>query len=73
LPEGRYILFSAKGDFTDTFILAGNVDNNGSRIVNAPSSVTDSGRFMIKAANNIFLDVNDATIIIEEVTTPTFF
>jgi subtilisin-like proprotein convertase family protein len=28
---------------------------------------------MIKAANNIFLDVNDATIIIEEVTTPTFF
>jgi hypothetical protein len=28
---------------------------------------------MIKAANNVFLDVNDATIIIEEVTTPTFF
>jgi hypothetical protein len=53
LPEGRYFIFSAK-DFLDTFILAGNVDNNGSRIVNAPSSVTDSGRFMIKAANNIF-------------------
>jgi subtilisin-like proprotein convertase family protein len=67
------ILFSATGDFTDTVILAGNVDNNGSRIVNAPSSVTDSGRFMIKAVNNIFLDVNDATIIIEEVTSQTFF
>jgi subtilisin-like proprotein convertase family protein len=67
------ILFSAKGDFTDTVVLAENADNNGSRNIIAPSSVTGSGRLMIKAADNIFLDVNDATIIIEEVTTPTFF
>jgi hypothetical protein len=53
------ILFSAIGDFTDTYIL-GNADNNGSKII-APSSVTDSGRLMIKAADNVFLDVNDAT------------
>jgi hypothetical protein len=33
---------------------------------------TDSGR-LIKAADNVFLDVNDATIIIEVTTTPTFF
>jgi hypothetical protein len=30
--------------------------------------LTDSGR-LIKAADNVFLDVNDATIIIEEITT----
>jgi subtilisin-like proprotein convertase family protein len=67
------ILFSAKGDFTDTVVLAANVDNNGSKNIIAPTSLTNSGRLMIKAADNIFLDVNNATIIIEEATTPTFF
>jgi subtilisin-like proprotein convertase family protein len=67
------ILFSAIGDFTDTVILAENADNNGTKNIIAPSSLTDSGRLMIKAADNVFLDVNNATIIIEEVTTPTFF
>jgi subtilisin-like proprotein convertase family protein len=67
------ILFSAMGDFTDTIILAVNADNNGSKNIIAPNSITDKGRLMIKAVDNVFLDVNDATIIIEEVTTPTFF
>jgi subtilisin-like proprotein convertase family protein len=67
------ILFSAIGDFTDTVILAANADNNGSKTIIAPSSITTSGRLMIKAADNVFLDVNDATIIIVQVTTPTFF
>jgi subtilisin-like proprotein convertase family protein len=67
------ILFSATGDFTDTVILAENADNNGSKNIIAPSSLTDSGRLMIKAADNVFLDVNNATIIIEEATIPTFF
>jgi len=67
------ILFSAKGDFTDAIILAENAVNNGSKNIIAPSSITTSGRLMIKAADNVFLDVNDATIIIVKVTTPTFF
>jgi subtilisin-like proprotein convertase family protein len=67
------ILFSASGDFTDTVILAANADNNGSKNIIAPSSLTDSGRLMIKAVDNVFLDVNNATIIIKEATIPTFF
>jgi subtilisin-like proprotein convertase family protein len=54
-------------------ILAANADNNGSKNIIAPSSLTDSGRLMIKAVDNVFLDVNNATIIIKEATIPTFF
>ncbi|RTY70571.1 reprolysin-like metallopeptidase [Flavobacterium sp. LB2P53] len=67
------ILFSALGDFTDTIILADKALNSGSKSIIVPSSLTESGRLMIKAADNVFLDVNDATIIIKQVTTPTFF
>ncbi|MBU2939409.1 proprotein convertase P-domain-containing protein [Lacinutrix sp. C3R15] len=67
------ISFSATGDFTDTVILANNVPNNGTANITVPATLTTTGRLMVSAADNIFLDVNDAIITIEEVSTPTFF
>ena len=67
------ITFSAAGDFSDTVTLANNVPNNGTANIVVPPTVTTTGRIMVSAADNIFLDVNDAIITIEEVTTPTFF
>ena len=67
------IMFSASGDFTDTVILAANTPNDGSEDITVPATTTTTGRLMIKAADNVFLDVNDAAITIEEVTVPTFF
>jgi subtilisin-like proprotein convertase family protein len=68
-----HILFSAKGDFTDTVTLIGDTPNDGSEDIIVPSSLTTAGKLMIAAADNVFLDVNNATIIIAEVGTPTFF
>jgi hypothetical protein len=68
------ILFSASGDFTDTVILKAATSNDGSEDIIVPSSFTSIGKLMIKAVDNIFLDVNITTIIIAEATvTPTFF
>jgi subtilisin-like proprotein convertase family protein len=67
------ILFSAAGDFTDTVTLKENTSNDGSEDIIVPDSATDTGRLMIKAADNIFLDVNNATIVIETVTGAAFF
>jgi subtilisin-like proprotein convertase family protein len=68
-----HILFSALGDFTDTVTLIANTPNDGSEDIIVPSSLTTAGKLMIEAADNVFLDVNNATIIIAEVGTPTFF
>ena len=67
------VLFSATGDFTDTVTLKASTLNDGSEDIIVPTTLTSMGKIMIKAADNVFLDVNDATITIEEVTTPTFF
>jgi hypothetical protein len=68
------ILFSASGDFTDTVILKAATSNDGSEDIIVPSSFTSIGKLIIKAVDNIFLDVNITTIIIAEATvTPTFF
>ncbi|ARV05371.1 hypothetical protein BTO04_01095 [Polaribacter sp. SA4-10] len=67
------ILFSSLGDFTDTVTLIGNTSNDGSEDIIVPISLTTTGRLMIAAADNVFLDVSNATIIIAEVGTPTFF
>jgi subtilisin-like proprotein convertase family protein len=68
-----HILFSALGDFTDTVTLTADTPNDGSEDIIVPSSLTTSGKLMIAAADNVFLDVNNSTIIIAEVATPTFF
>jgi subtilisin-like proprotein convertase family protein len=68
-----HILFSALGDFTDTVTLMADTANDGSQDIIVPSSLTTTGKLMIAAADNVFLDVNNSTIIIVEVSTPTFF
>ncbi|NNF85832.1 MAG: T9SS type A sorting domain-containing protein [Winogradskyella sp.] len=69
------ILFSALGDFSDTVTLAAGAPNNGTYLYdgNTIATTTETGRLMIMAADNIFLDVNDASIIVVEPTSPTFF
>jgi subtilisin-like proprotein convertase family protein len=68
-----HILFSALGDFTDTVTLMADTPNDGSEDILVPSSLTTAGKLMVAAADNVFLDVNNSTIIIAEVSTPTFF
>ena len=68
-----HILFSAVGDFSDTITLKSDTPNDGSEDILVPGNTTEKGKLMIKAADNIFLDVNNATIRIEEVLVPTFF
>jgi subtilisin-like proprotein convertase family protein len=67
------ILFSAAGNFTDTVILKANTPNDGSEAIVVPTGVTTAGKIMIKAADNVFLDVNNGKIIIVEALVPTFF
>jgi subtilisin-like proprotein convertase family protein len=67
------ILFSATGDFTDTITLKASTSNDGSEDISVPNSITTTGKLMIKAADNVFLDVNNSTINIEKVLVPTFF
>ncbi|WP_341200522.1 reprolysin-like metallopeptidase [Croceibacter atlanticus] len=67
------ILFSAAGDFSDTVVLALNTANDGDEDITVPPTLTTTGRLMVKAADNVFLDVNDSAITIEEAVEATFF
>ena len=67
------ILFSAEGDFSDTMILASSTPNDGTENITVPSTLTNSGRLMVKAADHIFLAVNAASITINESADATFF
>ena len=61
------VLFSTDGGITYTKVLASDIANNGFYGFKVTSDMaTTQGRFMIKGHNNIFLDVNDADIIVEE-------
>ena len=61
------ILFSADGGLTYPTTLADNVANDGSYSFTIPRGIsTTEGRFMIKANGNLFLDVNNADITVEE-------
>jgi subtilisin-like proprotein convertase family protein len=67
-----HILFSALGDFTDTVTLIGDTPNDGLEDIIVPSSLTTTGKLMIAAADNVFLDVNNALITIDPII-PTFY
>jgi gliding motility-associated-like protein len=47
--------------------LASGVDNDGSHEIVVPSIITNSGRIMVEAADNIFFAVNSGLITIKEV------
>jgi len=60
------ILLSYDGGLTFPVVLAENMPNNGQARVNIPAGQTTTGRVMVKAADNIFFDINNANIVIEE-------
>lgn len=64
------ILFSATGDFSDMVVLS-TTANDGSATITAPSTVTTTGRYIIKGVGNVFFDTNEGVITIES-SDPTF-
>ena len=59
------IFFSGDGGNTFPVLLASGVTNNGTTVVTVPNYNTTQGRIMVKASNNVFLDINDVNITIQ--------
>ncbi|MGE8524734.1 reprolysin-like metallopeptidase [Chryseobacterium rhizosphaerae] len=57
------ILWSTNSGTTWTTLLAG-TPNDGSQAVTIPNASTSTGRIMVKGANHIFFDVNNANITV---------
>ena len=60
------IYLSIDGGLTYPITLASNVPNNGSAIINVPSVTTTQARVMVRGAGNIFYDINDTNITIQQ-------
>ncbi|GLU42905.1 reprolysin-like metallopeptidase [Allomuricauda sp. NBRC 101325] len=60
------IFLSLDGGLTFPITLLENTPNDGSQEVLLPGDATVSGRFMVKASDNIFFAVNSANFTIEE-------
>ena len=60
------IYLSIDGGLTYPITLATNVPNNGSAIINVPSVATTQARVMVRGAGNIFYDINDTDINIQQ-------
>lgn len=61
------IWFSTDNGQTYPIAVALNLPNNGSAVVNVPNLNTTTGRLMVMSSNNIFYDVNNATITVDGV------
>lgn len=59
------IVFSTDGGQTYDIVVADDIPNNGSAVVNVPNLNTTTGRFMIISSNNIFYDINGGVITVE--------
>ncbi len=60
------LVMSLDGDSSFNFLLAENIPNNGSFIINIPPiPPTSSARLMIQASNNIFFDISSGVITIQ--------
>ena len=57
---------STDGGLTYPTMLLQNTPNDGSASVMIPTGVTTTGRIMIRGSNNIFFDINNANITIEQ-------
>lgn len=57
-------------DFDNMTILAKNAKNDGSAIVTVPNTITDRGRFIIKASNGNFFSINARYFDVESPTEP---
>ncbi|WP_282779313.1 reprolysin-like metallopeptidase [Phaeodactylibacter xiamenensis] len=68
---GVDIFLSADGGFTYPYQLAAGVPNDGAALITVPDTLSGTAfRYKIKAANNVFFDINNANITIEAVTAP---
>lgn len=61
------ILFSSDTGRTYPVTLALNVPNTGSAVVNVPNLNTGAGRLMVRGSDNIFFNVNQASIVVQGV------
>ncbi|GIS53298.1 hypothetical protein Ct9H90mP29_03400 [bacterium] len=65
------VLLSLNGDENFDFIIAKSVPNNGSYTFIIPPTIpTDSTRVMIRASDNIFFDINNGKITIQNANLP---
>lgn len=65
------IFLSADGGFTYPYLLAAGVPNDGAELITVPDTLDGSTfRYKIKAANNVFFDINNANITIDSVDAP---
>lgn len=64
-------IWFSEDDTFDTSTLLLTTANDGSATIVVPSTITSTGRIMVKGENNIFFDINTGEITIEE-TIPTF-
>lgn len=60
------ILMDLNGQYGFPLILAADVPNSGSALVQIPGEATTQGRIMVKASENVFLAVNSAPVAIVE-------
>ena len=61
------ILFATDGGFTYPVVIAEDVPNTGSAVINVPNLNTTLGRIMVISSNNIFYDLNGGMITVEGV------
>ncbi len=61
------ILFSVDGGKKFDYVILANTDNDGSENIQLPNIKTTKARIMVKAADNIFFNVNQANFTIKEV------
>jgi len=66
------IYLSLDGGFTYDILLAESVPNNGTVEIECPNVVSGQARVKVKAANNIFFDINNSNFDIVEPTEPNF-
>ena len=59
------ILFSSDGGASFDAVLVERTPNDGSAILKLPNIATNGARIMVKAADNVFLNVNDRNFTIE--------
>ncbi len=61
------VLYSTNGGETFDITLLEGIPNNGRTTINLPNISTSEARIMIKAADNIFFNVNDTNFIVSSV------
>ncbi|MEZ4920752.1 MAG: zinc-dependent metalloprotease family protein [Saprospiraceae bacterium] len=66
------IYLSTDGGFTYPILVADNVPNIGTALINVPNVESTQCRIMVKGAGNIFFDISDENFTIELPPVPTF-